>query len=217
MKDKIVIVGGGGHAKVIINTLKKLDNYEILGYTDIMNKGLLIGVNYLGNDEVLSDIIKEHKNCKAAIGIGGVTISYSRQEIYTMLKEIGFGLPVIISKDAAISDEVSIGEGTVILEEAVINVSSDIGKCVIVNNGTVVEHDCIVGDFAHLAPMTRISFGGRIGKNVFIGSGAIIIQNKKVLDNCLIGAGAVVFNDTTIEGIYLGVPALFVILNKKAL
>ena len=78
MKDKIVVIGGEGHAKVIINTIKKLDSYEILGYTDIVNKGLLIGVKYLGNDEVLSDIIKEHKNCKAVIGIGQTEVSKKR-------------------------------------------------------------------------------------------------------------------------------------------
>lgn len=208
MNNKIVIIGGGGHCKVIINTIKKLNCFEILGYTDNTDKGFLLGVKYLGKDSILSDIIKKNKNCSAVIGIGGVEISKKRKEIYKMLKDMGFELPVIISKDAIISEEVSIEEGTVILEDAIINVGSKIGKCVIVNNGAIVERDCIINDFAHLTPMTRISSCVNIGNNAFIGSGAIISRNRKVLDNCFIGAGAVLINDTTKEGLYLGVPAV---------
>lgn len=209
MKDNIVVIGGGGHAKVIINTIKKLDNYNIIGYTDNSNKGLLLGVKYLGTDANLSEIFEKHNNCRAALCVGGVTISNKRQQIFEMLKHIGFELPVITSKEAAVSEEVSIGEGTVVLENAVINASTKIGKCVIVNNGTVVENDCVVGDFAHLTPMTRIGCGAKIGKNAFIGSGAVILQNKMVLENCFVGAGSVLTEDTMSEGIYLGVPALF--------
>ncbi len=208
MSNEIVIIGGGGHAKVIINTIKKLNNYEILGYTDKVNKGILLGVKYLGDDSVLQDILKIQKNCQAVLGIGNVGVTYKRQEIFIMLKKIGFELPVIISKSAIIEEEVSIGEGTTVLEDAVINSGSVIGKCVIINNGTVVDHDCIVNDFAHLTPKTRIGSGVTIGKNALIGSGAIIAHNVKVLDNCLIGAGAVLTNDTSIEGKYLGMPAL---------
>ena len=207
MKDKIVIVGGGGHAKVIINTLKKLENYEILGYTDIINKGLLLGVKYLGNDEVLSDIIKEHKNCKAAIGIGGVTISYSRQEIYTMSKEIGYELPVIISNNAIVNEEVSIGEGTVILEKAMINVSSTIDRCVIISTSAIVEHDCKVGNFVHLAVGAIIGGEVEVEANSIIGVGAKVIQGRRIGINCVIGAGSIVINNTLMEGTYSGIPA----------
>ncbi|HCY74474.1 MAG TPA: serine acetyltransferase [Ignavibacteriales bacterium] len=208
MKNKIVLIGGGGHCKVIINTIKKLNNFEILGYTDNTDKGFLLGVKYLGTDSALLDIIKENKNCSAVIGVGGVTISNKRQEIYKMLKEMEFELPVIISRDAVISEDVSIGEGTVVLEDAIINVSSQIGKCVIVNNGAIIEHGCVINDFAHLTPMTRISSGVNIGNNSFIGSGAIISRNRKVLENCFIGAGAVLVSDATKQGLYLGVPAI---------
>ena len=99
MKDKIVIVGGGEHANVVISLLKKLNTYEILGYTDVRDKGLIFGIKYLGNDAVLSSIKKEHKNCKAFIGIGMKKISYARNTIYEMLKNLGFELPIIYCKE----------------------------------------------------------------------------------------------------------------------
>ncbi len=207
MKDKIVVIGGGGHGKVIISTIKKLENYEILGYTDLNDKGLVLGANYLGTDEVLSTVLGKNKNCKAVIGIGCVRISDKRLEIYKMLKETGFELPIIISKDAIVNEEVIIGEGTVIMEKAIVNVSSNVGKCVIINSGVIVEHDCMVGDFVHLAVGAIISGGVEVGDNSIIGLGANVLHSKRIGNNCLIGAGAVVIKDITQEGTYFGVPA----------
>lgn len=215
MKDKIVVVGGGGQGKVIINVIKKLDRYDILGYTDLIDKGSVLGAGFLGTDKVLPDILKEHKNCKAVIGVGSVQISNKRQEIYKMLKEIGFELPVIISKDAIVNEDVSIGEGTVILEQAIVNVSSKIGKGVIINTGAIVEHDCTVGNFVHLAVGAIISGGVEVGENCIIGVGATVIQYKIIGKNCLIAAGSVVIKDTIQEGTYFGVPALKFDINNS--
>ena len=207
MKHKIIVIGGGGHARLIINTIKKLDNYEILGYTDFTNKGLLLGVKYLGDDKVLLDIVKEHKNCKAVIGIGNKEISNTRQKIYKMLEEIGFDLPVIISKNAIVNEEVNIGEGTVILEKALINVSSNIGRCVIINTGAIVEHDCKIGNFVHMSVGAIIGGEVKVDDNSIIGVGAKVIQGKSVGKNIIIGAGSIVIKNTLNEGTYFGIPA----------
>ena len=208
MKDKIVVVGGGGHAKVIINTVKKLNNYEILGYVDLIDRGLLLGIKYLGTDAVLLSIIKEHKNCKAVIAIGNTVISNKRYEIYKGLKDIGFQLPVVISKKAIVNEEVRIEEGTVLLDRVIINVGSSLGKCVIVNTGAIVEHDCEIGDFTHIASGAILSGGVKINKNSMVGSGATILHNKKIGKNCLVGSGAVVTKNCLEPGIYIGVPAI---------
>jgi sugar O-acyltransferase (sialic acid O-acetyltransferase NeuD family) len=215
MNGKIVVVGGGGQAKVIINTLNKLGNYQILGYTDLRDKGTLLGAEYLGNDDVLPGILKEHLNCKAVIGIGSVQISNKREQVYKMLKEIGYSLPVIVSKDAIVNEGVSLGEGTVILEQAIVNVSSKIGRGVIINTGAIVEHDCTVGNFVHLAVGAIISGGVEVGDNCIIGVGATVIQYKKIGKNCLIAAGSVVIKDTIQEGTYFGVPALKFDINNS--
>ena len=71
----IVVICGGGHAKVVINILKKLKEYEIIGYTDKSDKGDILNVPYLGNDDILEKLIREKKCKSAAIGLGSVTIS----------------------------------------------------------------------------------------------------------------------------------------------
>ncbi len=207
VKDRIVVVGGGGYAKLIINTLKKLETYEIIGYTDFVNNGKILGAEYLGDDNVLSHIFAKDKNCKAVIAVGNNEVSNTRQKIFNKLKGIGFELPVIISQYAVINEDVSIGEGTVVLEYAMINVSSKIGKCVMIDTCAIVEHDCIVSDFVRLAVGSIIGGGVEVGDGSIIGVGAKVIQQKKIYKNCLIGAGSIIIKDTSEEGTYFGVPA----------
>lgn len=208
MKNKIIIIGGGGHSKVVIDHVKRLGVYEILGYTDLIDKGLLLGVKYLGTDEVLSKIINTHKNCKAVIGIGNVILSDKRFKIYSMLKQLGFELPVIISKNAIINEKVKIDEGTVVFDGVTINACSSIGKCTIINTGVIIEHDCQLGDFVHIATGAVLSGGVKVKNNSMIGSGATIIHDKTIGENCLIGSGSVVTKNLLYAGIYVGIPAV---------
>lgn len=207
MKDKIIIIGGGGHARVLISVIKKLNKYDIIGYTDIEDKGILLGIKYLGTDIILKDILKENNTCKAAIGVGVILISDLRKKLFEKIKSIGFELPPIVSTSAIISEDVIIGEGTVILEGAIINPGAELGKCVIVNTCAVVEHDCVMGDFVHLTAGSIAGGGVEIMRNSILGIGAKVIQYKKVCENCLIGAGSIVIKDILIPGTYFGIPA----------
>jgi sugar O-acyltransferase (sialic acid O-acetyltransferase NeuD family) len=208
---KILVVGGGGHAKVLISIIKKLKEYEVLGYTDFNDNGKILDVNYLGKDEGLADILHSNPNCYAAIGIGGGEINYKRKEIFDYLKKIGFNLPCIASPNAIINEEVSIGEGSVIFDGAIINAYSEIGVGVIVNTNTTVEHDCKIGDYVHIAPGVTINGGVKIGNYSFIGAGATIIQYKTIGEDCIIGAGAVVIDDCLKSGRYVNVPARLIL------
>ncbi|MBS4034543.1 MAG: acetyltransferase [Ignavibacterium sp.] len=214
MKDKIVIIGGGGHAKSVISTIKKLDRYEILGYTDFKDNGPILGIKFIGSDEILPDILIKNVNCKAVIGIGSVGLSDKRIETYNMLKEIGFELPAIKAKSAIVKEEVSIGEGTVLLENVTVGIGSKIGRCVIINAGSIIYHQCSIGDFVHLAPMTYISSSSVIGNNSFIGIGAAITENIEIDESCLIGAGAAILNNVKKNDKYFGIPK-FPVSNKN--
>jgi sugar O-acyltransferase (sialic acid O-acetyltransferase NeuD family) len=207
MKDKIVVIGGGEHARVIINVIKKLDEYEILGYTDLLDKGLLQGIKYLGNDEVLKDVFIKYTDCKAVIGVGLIKVSNVRNRIYGMLKNIGFNLPTIISKNAIMYEDVTFGEGTVVLDNAIVNSNSTIGKCGLVYSSAIIEHDCKVGDFVTFATGSILAAGSKIGNNSILSVGAIVVSHKSICNNCFIGAGSVAIKDILIEGDYFGVPA----------
>ena len=205
--DKIIIIGGGGHAKVLINIIKKLKQYEILGYTDDINHGQILGVRYLGDDSILESIIKDHKNCFAALGVGQINLSMNRKNIVERIQKFGFKFPYIISDNAIINEDVVIENGTVVFDGVVINSGARIGKFCIINSNSTVEHDCNLNDFIHVAPGVTLGGGVEIGEGSFIGLGASIIPYKKVMKNCLIGSGSVVTKDCKTEGTYFGIPA----------
>ncbi|MGE5351525.1 MAG: acetyltransferase [Syntrophothermus sp.] len=205
--EKLVIVGGGGHAKVLISILKKNADYEILGYTDLMDNGSILGIKYLGDDSVLTNIIAKNSGCSAALGIGNISVVNYRKKLARKLEELKFNLPAIVSKTAILNEEVKIGEGTVIFDGAVVNSGTEIGKYSIINSNSTIEHDCTIGEFVHIAPGVTLSGGVKIGNNSMIGTGASVIQSIVITDNCMIGAGAAVVNDCTVPGTYLGVPA----------
>lgn len=205
--DKIIVIGGGGHAKIIINLLQKLKKYSILGYVDRADKGDILGVGYLGNDDGLSHIKSQNPRCHAVIGVGQVDIKNNRREIHQRLVRLGFDLPTLISPDAIVASDVKLGQGSVVIEGAIIQPGTVIGHCAIINTGVCIDHDCRLGDFVHMAPGTVLSGGVEVGDDVMICTGAVVIQCRKICSQCLIGAGATVVDDLTQPGKYLGTPA----------
>lgn len=206
--EKIVIIGGGGHAKVVASIIKKLKNFDLLGYTDRENRGTLLGAPYLGADEALASIIKQHGKCSAALGIGYLGKGDLRERIVEKLRGLGFTTPAVISPNAVINEEIQIGEGTIVMDGVVINSGSRIGRYAIINTQASIDHDCEIGDFTHIAPGVTLSGGVKVGARSFVGAGATVAQYKTIGDRCIIGAGAVVVNDCLEPGIYLGVPAI---------
>ena len=205
--EKIIIVGGGGHAKAVITIVKKIKKYRILGYVDIRNNGSILGVKYLGGDQELLELLKRNPGCSAVLGIGYVTISAKRRELKAKLKKSGFKLPAIVSPTAVINEEVVIGEGTVIHDNVVVNSGTRIGAGAIINNTSSIDHDCRIGDFVHIAPGAVLSGGVQVGENSIVGIGSCVVQYKTITKDCIIGAGAAVINDCLKPGVYVGVPA----------
>ncbi|MHC4807192.1 MAG: acetyltransferase [Planctomycetota bacterium] len=205
----IVVIGGGGHAKVTISILKKLKSYRILGYTDLEDRGALLGVSFLGCDDRLTQLRDEYSCCAAVIGIGMLNDSgkLKRVEIFQLLKSLGFQMPPIVSPDAVVNEGVKIDSGTVVMDGVVINSGTSVGKGVILNTHCSIEHDCEIGSFTHIAPGAILSGDVVVAKEVLVGAGAVVCQNKLIGDDCVIGAGAVVITDCTDSGTYAGVPA----------
>jgi UDP-perosamine 4-acetyltransferase len=203
----IVIVGGGGHGKVLISLLKKGD-YHILGYVDPQDRGAVLGVPHLGDDSVLEGVLHRYPRCRAALGVGRVdgTSSVGHQ-LLVQLEELGFIVPVIVSPQAVVNEEVTLGPGTVVFDGAVVNSGTVIGRGCILNTNSTVEHDCRLGHYVHVAPGAALSGGVSLGDNCMVGVGACIVQGVRVAAGCLIGAGTVVVRDLDETGIYVGSPA----------
>lgn len=214
-KKKIILIGGGGHCKVVISQLKKLDGFEIAGILDNFKPedSLINDIKVIGTDDNLAGFYATGIQY-AFITVGSVSDNIKRQKLFIKAKAIGFTFPVIISPLAIIDDTVNVREGTVIMPGCVVNTDSFIGKNCIINTGTIIEHDCRIEDHCHLAPGVKVAGGVAIGDLSMIGIGSSIIQGVKIGRNVTVGAGCVVINDIPDNSVVVGNPGR--LIKKKA-
>lgn len=184
--EDIILVGYGGHAKSVADCIERQCKYRIIGYTDAEPRSSRY--QYLGTDAVLGDYFEQGvKN--AAIGIGYMGKGDLREKLYELIKRIGYFLPVISDPSAIISETVSIGEGTFIGKGAVVNAEAMIGKMAIINTMALVEHECIVGDFTHVAVGAVLCGQVKVGEAVLVGANATVLQCIDIPSNVVIPAG----------------------------
>lgn len=206
--EKIVLLGGGGHAKVLIDLINACGRYEIAGIVDVqLNVGVAVsGVTVLGDDRILSELYEKGLR-NACIAVGSVGDNSKRRALYEKVKNAGFLVPALIHPSAVISGKSHIREGAQIMAGAIVQTDSIIGENTIVNTGAIVEHDCTVGKHVHICPGAALSGGCLIGEGVFIGAGATVLQGIKIGSNSIVSAGAVVINDVPDNAKVIGAPA----------
>jgi len=202
----IVVIGGGGHAKVLVSLLKKLE-WEILGYTDASDRGAILGAPYLGPDEALVSTVEGHGRCCALLGVGKTDAAATRRRVRDALVIRGPDWPVIVSPQAVVNEQVVLSEGTVVMDGAVVNSGTMTDAICILNTNCTVDHDCRLGENVHVAPGATLSGGVTVGRDTMIGAGATVIHGVTVCPGCLVGAGATVIADIDIPGVYVGSPA----------
>jgi sugar O-acyltransferase (sialic acid O-acetyltransferase NeuD family) len=206
MNLPLILLGAGGHSRVLIETLLERD-FHIIGVTtlDKSHKGSIKGVPIIGDDSmVLNYPIDEIRLINA---VGSVGAPIARTNLYQFYKELGFQFQQVIHPSSIIAQTAILAEGVQVMAGAVIQTDSKIGENSIINTKSSIDHDCNIGMNVHVAPGVTISGGVEIGNNVHIGTGSVIIQGIKIGDNCVIGAGSVVI-DNIIQGkTVMGVPA----------
>lgn len=204
---KLVLIGAGGHCKVIIDIIGS--SYEIVGITDndVVKHGKnFYGQNVIGNDDILRYIYQQDTKL-ALITVGSIGESKLRERLFDYAKDIGFDFPNILSKNVIVSPSIIMGIGNVLMDSAIIHADTAIGDNNIINTGAIIEHDCVIGSHVHVAPGARISGGVNIGDGSHIGIGATVIQGIRIGKNSVIGAGAVVIRDVEDNTTVVGVPA----------
>ena len=195
--EKVIIIGGGGHAKVVIDCIKREKKFEIVSVLDD-NPAIHQILNYavLPRNE-----LEVHNNAKVILAIGNNT---TRKKI---AEEVNLNFATTIHPSAVISQYAKIGKGTQIFAGAVVNAGAVIGEHCIINTGAIVEHDCILENFVHVSPNAALSGGVKIGSCSHIGIGANVIQNVTIGSNVTIGAGAVVISNIPDNCTAVGIPA----------
>ena len=213
MAEEYVILGAGGHARVVLDALE-LNKKEIIGLTDhdLQPGDRCKGYEILGTDDVLGDLYKNGIRC-AAMGIGHVGEPAVRNHVYQIAQEIGFVFPNIIHPTALQANSVIVGTGNLFLANSVVNDEAKIGNLCIINTSAVIEHEVIIGDGVHIAPNATILGRAQIGSNTFIGAGSVILQGVHVGADCIIGAGSIVLHDVEDHCVVVGNPGR--ILRRK--
>lgn len=192
--EDMILIGFGGHAKSVIDTIEKQKQYRIIGFTDPDKQLTYRNYHVVGVDDDLNDLFLSGIR-NAFVTIGYLGKSDIREKLYQKLKKIGYHIPNIIDDTAAIASDARIGEGTFVGKNAVINSNTSVGNMCIINTGAILEHDCIVGDFSHIAVGAVACGNVCVGQRTLVGANATILQGLKVGKDVRIGAGSIVLND----------------------
>ncbi len=203
----VLIVGAGGHARVVLDLLRRVGRYEPAGFIDAdpaMANTLIAGLKVFGAFNQLPHVVRLGiKHAIVAIGDNRTRAGYAQ-------KLAGAGVECIqaIHPAAVISDTAQIGRNVVICAGAIVGPDAVIGDSVLINHGAIVEHECSIGQAAHIAPGAKLAGRVRVGDFAFIGLGASVIQCLQIGEGAVIGAGAVVIRDVAPQTTVVGVPAL---------
>ncbi len=207
-KGKIIILGGGGHAKALIDLIQLAGEYEIAGILDHkLEPGAEIsGIPVLGNDDMLTGI--SAKNIRnACIGVGSIKDTLKRKALFEKVKEAGFFVPPLIHPGAFVSKNSKISEGVQLMTITVVQTDSFIGENTLINTGAIIEHDCTIGRHVHVCPAAVVSGECNVEEDSFIGTGATVINSIRIGKNVTIAAGSVVVNNIANGATVKGVPA----------
>lgn len=179
---KFILIGGGGHARVVSSIIEAEETSRLEAVFDLNPKiKTLDGVSVY--QKYSSDLFPD---ASAIIGIGDNRI---RKQLAQTINHV-FG--VLIHPSASLDRLSSVGEGSVVMHRAVIQRGTRIGKHGIINTASSIDHDCVLGDFVHIAPNATLCGEVVIGDQTFIGAGAVVLPQIKIGKRVTVGAGSVV-------------------------
>lgn len=195
---KLIVIGAGGHAKVVVDTANA-SGWDVIGFCDDNPNAKFVDLPFLG----VPNEVKFSFDIHVVIAIGQNTI---RQKIANELAD-RVTWATIIHPRATVSSKAKVQEGTVIFAGAVVQADAVLGKHNIINTNASIDHDCTIKDYCHIAPGAVLVGGVQLDTGVFVGAGAVILPKRRIGEWTTIGAGAVALNDLEAHGVFVGVPA----------
>ena len=208
MKDSILVIGGGGHAKVLIELLEETHTYELVG---IIDRGLttneeVLGYPVLGDDKTLKAMFSMGVH-KAVMGIGSRGSNFQRAKVWKKAMDLGFNFPTLIHPHSYVSPRANISEGCQILVGAVVNTDVVIAPISVINTRVVVEHECKIGLNVFIGTGSTMCGKVIVGDHSFIGANACLLPDVEIGSNCLVAAGSVLTKTFPSATNIKGVPA----------
>lgn len=190
MKPKLILIGGGGHCAACIDVIEQEGKYEIAGVVDSdPTIKEIVGYPLLGNDGDLAALRFSYNY--ALITVGHIKTPLVRVRLFENVKSHGYLLPSIISPRAYVSQHAAVGEGTIVMHDALINSCAQVGSNCIINTKSLVEHDSIIEDHCHISTASIINGGVTIKRGTFVGSNAVTREGVSTRENAFIKAGSI--------------------------
>jgi sugar O-acyltransferase (sialic acid O-acetyltransferase NeuD family) len=192
MKEKIILVGGGGHCKACIDVIEQEGRFTVAGIVDVPEKKQhnVLAYPVIGSDADLAELIKTFPN--VLITLGQIKSPARRIELFNNLMQVGARFPVIQSPLAYASPHAHVGEGTIVMHHALVNAGASVGRNCIINTKALVEHDAVIEDHCHISTGAVVNGGVRIGSGSFFGSGAVAAENTSIPSNSFIKANSLI-------------------------
>lgn len=190
MKTPLILVGGGGHCKAVIDVIESTNEYVIHGIIDNNLSGNVFGYPILGSDDLLPQLINDVQH--AFVTIGQIKTPQIRVNLYNLLLELGYNIPIIVANSANVSRNATLSDGVIIMHGATVVAGAKIGANVIINNHALVDHDCTIGSDCHISTGAQLNGNVRVGDGCFVGSGAIIREGVHIGSNNFIAMGTLV-------------------------
>lgn len=204
--NDVVIVGAGGHGKVVLDVLRAAGKYRPVGFLDAdpgLTDSYVAGIPVLGSINAARSL-RRRKVRRAIVAIGD---NRTRLEYAALLEAQGVELVSAIHPAAYVSPTASVGTNVVVAAMAAVGTDARVGDSAIINTAAVVDFECDVREGAHLCPGAALAARVRVGRAAFVGAGARVIQCRTIGDDAVIGAGAVVIQDVPDSTTAVGVPA----------
>ncbi|KAB7660850.1 acetyltransferase [Plesiomonas shigelloides] len=199
MNKPVVVLGAGGHASVLVESLKQ-QNRQILALIAPQCCGSRLvfdGIPVWKDDTPLLAFSPE--NIELVNGIGSLPGSSLRATLFSHYRQAGYRFMTVISARAYVSEYAVLAEGVQVMAGAIIQTGAQVGDNTIINSGAIVEHDCSIGAHCHIAPGAVLSGSVKMANNVHVGTGASVIQSIVIGDSAVIGAGATVTSPIAAE------------------
>jgi UDP-perosamine 4-acetyltransferase len=209
--EAVIVVGAGGHAKVVIEILRDCDVEVAYCVARPDAPSHCVGVPVLRAEDALDDLYRRGYR-KAVVALGD---NHLRARLGQQLRGMGYALASAVSPQATISRSATIGDGVVVMAGVVVNAQARIDDLAILNSGATVDHDCHIGRSVHVAPQCALAGNVRVGENTMLGIGARVIPGVTIGRDVMVGAGAVVIRDISDGVTAVGVPAREVVRTSR--
>lgn len=207
IRQKLILVGGGGHCRSVIDIIETSGTHEISGILDRIDTKVdrVSGYPVIGTDSRIPELVNQGHHF--VVTTGQTADPSLRSRLYATISQAGGVLATIVSAKSHIGRLVDLGPGVTVGHCAVVNTGATIAANCIVNTGAIVEHDSHVLAHCHIATGAILNGGVLVGERTLIGSRAVILQGVCIGTGCVIGAGAVVLRDVPDGQTMVGVPA----------